>query len=70
LDLERTPIESLGNLTSVDGTLILRYTPIESLGNLTSVGEDFHLGKTPISKRYTKKEIKKMVKVSGIISYN
>jgi hypothetical protein len=48
LDLRETPIESLGNLTSVEGNLDLRETPIESLGNLTSVGGDLYLLRTPI----------------------
>jgi hypothetical protein len=38
LDLSGTPIESLGNLTSVGGYLFLSATPIKSLGKLTSVG--------------------------------
>jgi hypothetical protein len=48
LDLRKTPIESLGNLTSVGGNLYLRNTPIESLGNLQSVGGDLDLYNTPI----------------------
>ena len=48
LDLRRTPIESLENLTSVGGDLYLRYTPIKSLGNLTSVGGDLDLENSPI----------------------
>jgi len=48
LDLRKTPIESLGNLTSVGGNLNLRYSPIESLENLTSVGGDLDLYETPI----------------------
>ena len=35
LDLEDISIQSLGNLTSVEGYLNLRNTPIKSLGNLT-----------------------------------
>jgi hypothetical protein len=48
LDLEGTPIESLGNLTSVGGDLVLYYTPIESLGKLTSVGGYLSLDGAPI----------------------
>jgi len=48
LDLDGTPIRSLGNLQSVGGHLDLRGTPIKSLGNLTSVGGDFYLVGTPI----------------------
>jgi hypothetical protein len=48
LDLEDTPIESLGNLQSVGGYLDLSHTPIESLGNLQSVGGFLYLGGTSI----------------------
>ena len=48
LDLRNTPIESLGNLTSVGESLYLSYTPIKSLGNLQSVGGDLNLYNTPI----------------------
>ena len=48
LDLLRTRIESLGNLTSVGVDLDLKYTPIESLGNLTSVGGYLDLRETQI----------------------
>jgi hypothetical protein len=48
LDLRKTPIESLGNLTSVGGNLNLYQTQIESLGNLQSVGGDLDLYQTQI----------------------
>ena len=48
LDLRKTPIKSLGNLTSVGGNLNLYKTQIESLGNLQSVGGDLDLYKTQI----------------------
>jgi len=48
LDLQGTPIESLGNLQSVGGYLDLYNTPIESLGNLQSVGGYLDLYNTPI----------------------
>jgi len=48
LDLEGTPIQSLGNLTSVRGDLYLEDTSIKSLGNLTSVGGSLYLYGTPI----------------------
>jgi hypothetical protein len=48
LYLSETPIESLGNLTSVGSSLYLDYSPIKSLGNLTTVGGDLDLYKTPI----------------------
>ena len=43
LDLYKSNIKSLGNLTSVGGDLNLRYSEIESLGKLTSVGGDLYL---------------------------
>ena len=48
LDLRKTPIESLGNLTSVGGDLDLYDTPIKSLGNLQSVGGYLDLERTTI----------------------
>jgi hypothetical protein len=48
LDLEGTPIESLGNLISVEGYLDLSNTPIEYLENLESVGGGLALYGTPI----------------------
>ena len=48
LILKYTPIESLGNLTSVGGSLNLTNTPIESLGNLTSVRGNLYLQGTQI----------------------
>jgi hypothetical protein len=62
LDLRGTPIESLGNLTSVGGDLDLGGTPIESLGNLTSVGGNLDLYGTPMSK-YETDEIRSMVDI-------
>jgi len=46
--MEYSTVESLGNLTSVEGDLFLYETPIKSLGNLTSVGGDLYLHDTPI----------------------
>jgi hypothetical protein len=46
--LNKTQIQSLGNLTSVGGDLNLRETQIESLGVLTSVGGYLNLNRTPI----------------------
>jgi len=43
LDLRKTSIKTLGNLTSVGGHLDLYDTPIESLGKLTSVGGNLDL---------------------------
>jgi hypothetical protein len=67
LDLRTTNIESLGNLTSVGGNLDLRYNKIKSLGNLTSVGGILDLKRTPISRKYSRAEIRQMVKVDGDI---
>jgi hypothetical protein len=67
LYLQETPIESLGNLTSVGGSLYLSITPIKSLGNLTSVGRDLALQNTSISEKYSREEIRQMVKVDGKI---
>ena len=67
LDLSETPIESLGNLTSVGGSLFLNNTQIKSLGNLTSVGGDLDLRNTPLSKKYSEEEIRNMVNVGGKI---
>jgi hypothetical protein len=61
LDLKDTPIESLGNLTSVGGYLDLRYTPIKSLGNLTSVGGSLYLNETQI------KSLGNLTSVRGIL---
>jgi hypothetical protein len=68
LDLEKTPIQSLGNLTSVGGDLNLGYTPIKYLGNLTSVGRNLYLIGTPLSKMYSGKQIRQMVNVGGKIN--
>ena len=43
LNLYKSEIKSLGNLTSVGGNLNLSDTKIESLGNLTSVGGGLYL---------------------------
>jgi hypothetical protein len=69
LDLKKTPIKSLGNLQSVGGNLWLRYTPIESLGNLQSVDGGLDLEGTPISKKYSKEEIRQMIKVGEEIYF-
>ena len=70
LYLGYTSIESLGNLTSVGGYLSLGNSSIESLGNLSSVGGDLDLRNTPISKKYSEKEIRNMVKVDENIYLN
>jgi hypothetical protein len=67
LNLGRTNIKSLGELKSVGGFLYLGGANIESLGELKSVGADLYLSGTPLSKKYTREEIRKMVKVDGNI---
>jgi hypothetical protein len=48
LDLQNTPIESLGNLKYVDGGLILSSTSIKNLGNLEEVGDFLDLSNSKI----------------------
>ena len=67
LNLYKSSIESLGNLTSVGGGLNLRDTSIQSLGNLTSVGVYLDLENTPISNKHSEQEIKQMVNIEGDI---
>ena len=62
-----TPLKSLGNLTSVGGLMDISNTPIESLGKLSFVGGDLILNDTPISKKYSEKEIYKVINVVGYI---
>ena len=68
LNLSYSNIKSLGALTSVGGYLYLSGCEnLTSLGNLTSVGGNLDLKGTPISKKYSVKQIKQMVKVGGDI---
>ena len=70
LDLRGTNIESLGILTSVGGSLFLNGCEnITSLGNITSVGGLLDLKGTPISRKYSRAEIRQMVKVDGEIYF-
>jgi hypothetical protein len=62
-----TPLKSLANLTSVGGLMDISNTQIESLGNLSFVGGDLVLNDTPISKKYSEKEIYKLINVVGYI---
>jgi len=71
LDLEDTPITTLGNLKHVGGSLNLYNTPITNLGNLEYVGGNLRLSDTPIS-RLSKKErdrILSKVEVRGIVDF-
>ena len=52
---------------SIDGDLNFLGTPIESLGNLKFVGGYLDLQGTPLFKKYTEKQIRKMVNVVGDI---
>ena len=69
LDLNQSTIKSLGNLTSVGGNLDLYESEIEDLGNLTSVGGWLDLTDTPLSKKYSREEIREMVKVGRSIYF-
>ena len=61
LNLSNTPIQSLPPGLKVGGTLHLRGTSIQTLPPDLEVEADLSLTNTPISKKYTKKEIQKMV---------
>jgi hypothetical protein len=68
LDLGFSDIKSLGNLVRVDSVLYLFGSKnLQSLGDLEYVGGDLVLQSTPLSKKYTEKEIRKMVEVVGVI---
>jgi len=67
LNLYETPIQSLGNLQTVERYLNLFETPIQSLGNLQKVGDWLDLRWTPFSKKYSKEDIRQIVKVKGNI---
>ena len=67
LDLRGKTIKSLGNLTSVGGDLYLTNSSVTSLGKLSYVGNSLFLFDTPLSKKYTEKQIRKMVNVGGNI---
>ena len=65
LDLEGTPIKSLGNLTSVGESLDLRGTPIKSLKNLQSVGGYLNLYVTPIDSLGNLKSVGEILDLRG-----
>jgi hypothetical protein len=62
-----TPLKSLANLTSVGGLMDISNTQIESFENLSFVGGDLLLNDTPISRKYSEKEIYKVINVVGYI---
>jgi hypothetical protein len=68
LDLIDTDIETLGNLEYVGGNLHLYVCKnLKSLGNLKYVGGDLDLRHTPLLEKYTEDDIRKMIKVVGVI---
>ena len=70
LDLWSSEIECLGNLTSVGGTMDLRRTKqLKTLGNLTSVGGHLNLDNSPLSRKYTKEQVREMIRVGGYIYF-
>jgi hypothetical protein len=60
-------LKSIGNLEYVGGFLDLWGTDIKTLGKLEYVGGDLDLQSTPLSEKYTEDDIRKMVKVVGVI---
>jgi hypothetical protein len=58
LDLQNTPIKSLGNLKYVDGDLFLSNTSIKNLGNLEKVDGFLDLENTPIESLGDLKKVK------------
>ena len=60
-------LQSLGDLRYVDGFLDLSSSGIISLGNLKYVDGWLDLRRTPLSEKYTKEEIRNMIKVVGNI---
>ena len=65
LDLRNTPITSLPDNLKVGGSLFLNNTPITSLPDNLKVGGSLNLNNTPISKKYSEKEIEKMIEDKG-----
>ena len=65
LYLYNTPISSLPPGLKVDGNLDLSNTQISSLPTDLTVGGYLDLSYTPISKKYTIKQIRKMIEDSG-----
>ena len=68
LNLDDTKIRTLGNLIRVGGYLKLyQCKTLQSLGNLEYVGGDLDLDNTPLSEKYAEDDIRKMIKVVGVI---
>jgi hypothetical protein len=66
LDLGFSDIKTLGNLVRVDSVLHLFGSKnLKSLGDLKYVGGSLVLRRTPLSKKYTGKQIRKIVEVVG-----
>jgi hypothetical protein len=66
LDLSDSKIKKLpDNLKEINKSLLLTNTPIKYLPMNLSINEDLLLQNTPLSEKYTKDEIRKMVKHIG-----
>ena len=61
-------LKSLGNLVRVEGNLDLYDCQnLQLLGNLEYVGGYLDLDNTPLSEKYAEDDIRKMIKVVGVI---
>jgi hypothetical protein len=68
LNLTFSYVKTLGNLEYVGGMLdLFSNKDLQSLGNLEYVGGYLDLHDTPLSEKYTEDDIRKMVKVVGVI---
>jgi len=68
LNLYLRDVKSLRNLVRVEGDLDLQFCKnLVSLGDLEYVGGNLYLRDTPLSKKYAEYDIRKMVKVVGVI---
>ena len=65
LDLENINIETLPDNLKVGGDLYLPNTKITSLPDNLKVGLSLYLKNTPIAKKYSEKEIRKMIEKKG-----
>jgi hypothetical protein len=67
LDLSNNEMESLGNLTSVEGNLDLSFSKVKSLGNLSFIGGDLDIRNKPLAISFSEEEIHEKVQVKGSI---
>ena len=65
LSLTGTPIKELPDSLNVGGSLFLVVTPIEKLPDNLQVDSNLFLQRTPLSKKYSKEEIRSMIKEKG-----